>query len=194
MAPTKDGIVKDGDDIIALLAQHPRYASESTIIGTITTNQGLEEHITNKGKQFIRTSVGDAWVKSALTEHSACLGGEPSGHIIVRDITSGSDALVTTLLLIETAQKTDNMGFSTFKKHAQKKLSIPISQQLDLEHGPAQDMIKKYQTQLSSGRIIVRYSGTEPVLRICIESKHDQEINDMWHSLYDDFLQLHTGL
>jgi len=171
MAVTATGEVKNGDDILALLSQHVRYNKASAIVGTVMSNQGLEDFLCQKEKRLLRTAVGDKYVAEALQENNLLLGGEQSGHIIVKDLGTTGDGIVAALRMCEVFQATDNWNFKTFEKYPQVLISSAVTYKADLSQGPAFDVIKKAEQQLLSGRILVRYSGTENLLRVMVEEK-----------------------
>ncbi len=163
------GTLKDGDDILAILLDHPAYKHEAVIIGTIMSNQGFEAHLDATHKKLIRTAVGDRNVMDAMKKHHALLGAEPSGHVLLKDFSGTADGIFTALRLLEAIILTGNWNIDSFKKFSQYTVNIPISVKKDLSLEPFTSLIEHYKTQLNNGRIIVRYSGTEPVLRIMIE-------------------------
>lgn len=163
------GIIKDGDDILALLLNHPHYSKSSHIVGTIMTNQGLEFFLEKCNKKLIRTAVGDKYISACLLENNLILGGEPSGHIIARDYLLTGDGIFTALRVLETMTLTKNWEMKTFIKFPQIIINVPISFKKDLSITPFAQLIKQSQQALIQGRLIVRYSGTEHLLRIMIE-------------------------
>ncbi|MDP3889561.1 MAG: phosphoglucosamine mutase, partial [bacterium] len=104
----KDGEIKNGDDILALLTSHPNYQNQKQIVGTIMSNQGLSSFLGEKGKQMIRTQVGDKYISKLLEQEQLLLGGEQSGHIIMRDYLSTGDGIFTALRITETMILTNN--------------------------------------------------------------------------------------
>lgn len=164
------GDIKDGDDIIALLATHPRYAHQHTIVGTIMSNKGLEVHLQSQNKQLVRTPVGDKHISAYIKQHDLLLGGEQSGHIIMHDYISGGDGIFTALRILETVLVTGNKNLCTFTKYHQTLINIPVLIKKNLSQQPYADTISNYAQQLPNDRLEVRYSGTENVLRIMVES------------------------
>jgi len=168
---TPGGKIKDGDDILALLVDHPIFAQEDTIVGTVMTNYGLERFLEKKGKKLVRTPVGDKYVLAALHAHNAALGGEPSGHTIVAPYLTGADGIFTALLVAHVMLITDNWTLTTFGKYPQAHVTLPVKKKEDLTQEPYARIISEHQAHLTTGRSIVRYSGTESVLRIMIEDE-----------------------
>ncbi|MBA3954020.1 phosphoglucosamine mutase [Candidatus Dependentiae bacterium] len=172
MAVSGNGIVKDGDDILALLSNHPAYAHLDTLVGTVMTNQALEVFLHKRDKKLIRTAVGDKYIAQALTAHSLFLGGEPSGHIILRDKNKTGDGILVALRIIEALEHTDNWDMVTFLKYPQITLNIKVKRKKSLEEEPLLSLIEESKKQLRAGRLLVRYSGTEPLLRVMVEEQN----------------------
>ena len=170
MAINKDGEIKDGDDLLALLLEHPQYQKEHTVVGTIMSNKGLEVHLQQHNKQLIRTAVGDKYVAEQLEQHNLLLGAEQSGHIIIRDYLNTGDGIFTALRTLESIMYTNNWDLHTFKKFPQIIINVPISYKKDLTCAPLAHIIDTHKLQLPNGRLIVRYSGTENVVRVMIEN------------------------
>ena len=165
------GQVKDGDDLLAVLLTHSDFASEKGIVSTIMANQGLESYLTSLGKKFIRTNVGDKFVLQALEKEEMLLGGEPSGHIILRNLAKTGDGIIVALKVLQTILSNGNHLLTSFSKFPQVTVNVPIKRKKDLTHSPLSDYIILGKEQLGSGRLLVRYSGTEPIVRIMAEGK-----------------------
>jgi phosphoglucosamine mutase len=167
------GRVHDGDDIIHLLLQHPVYVEEKTVVGTIMSNQGLEVYVKSLHKKFYRTPVGDKHIAHYLQKYNLKLGAEPSGHVICNDFSFASDAIFVALRLIEA------MHVQTIKTHLEKypqaNYNITIKEKKDLLCSPFKEIIATFQEKINPGRLIVRYSGTEPVLRVTSECKTQEQ-------------------
>lgn len=184
MIVDKNGHNYDGDEILGILSQHPLF-KKSPVVGTIMSNQGLGQYLQEKNKIFFRASVGDKHVYQMMQQYHAMLGGEPSGHIIVEPFSYSGDGIFTAFLFIDTILK-ENIQMLPFKKFAQVSTHIDISVQQDLKQEPFANIIKKYETQLNPGRLVVRYSGTEPILRIMVESDNQQTATTIAHQLKDE--------
>lgn len=170
---TKDGIVKNGDDILSFLLYHPRYKKNTHVVGTIMANQGFEIFLKNQGRTLIRTNVGDSYVTQKLKEEQLTLGGEPSGHIILRDFSDTSDALFTALRICETALQKNDWTLATFTKFPQMIWGLPVTEKKDLTQERFATLIHKTEALLKGGRVLIRYSGTEPLLRVMIEAQEN---------------------
>lgn len=170
MTVTANGTIKDGDDVLALLSNHPTYATTKHIVGTIMSNEGLANYLAQRGKTLLRTPVGDKYIAERLATDNLLLGGEPSGHSIVRDLVATGDGILVALKVLETIALTDNKNFETFTKYPQLTTNLIVTTKEDLTREPFAGYIRTVKNGLSSGRIEVRYSGTEPVLRIMAEA------------------------
>lgn len=170
IAVNRWGQLKNGDDIIALLAQHPHYRASSGIVGTTMSNKGLENFVLSLGKNFVRTAVGDKHVSQALQSNNFIVGGEPSGHIVLRDYLPIGDGIFSALRVLETMLTTHNHDMTTFHHMPQIMLNIPLSINLNLKKAPFDELIALATSALPEGRLVVRQSGTEPLLRIMVEN------------------------
>ena len=177
------GETKNGDDILALLSQHTVYKDQNTLVGTVMSNQGLEVFLQNTGKKLLRTAVGDKYVLQALCENSFLLGGEQSGHIILKDLTATGDGILAALRICEVIQETNNWALNTFEKYPQILLNVTIAHKKDLNSSSIQAIIKAAEKNIISGRILFRYSGTENLLRVMVEEKDLQRAQTIAHNL-----------
>lgn len=184
------GDLYDGDDILALLLHHPLYQDTNSIVGTIMTNQGLQFYLQKLGKNLIRTPVGDKYISALLVEKNLLLGGEPSGHIITRDYLPTGDGIFIALRILETLLLCNNWHMKTFNKFPQIIVNVPISYKKDLTMNPYAQLINKSQNSLLEGRIIVRYSGTEKLLRIMIEDSNYDHASVIADHLAQEFLKV----
>lgn len=186
IAINRDGIIKNGDDILALLSTHPDYQSQPSIIGTIMSNVGFESWLHKQHKILIRAAVGDKYVAQKLDEYTALLGGEQSGHIILKNYTNTGDGILVALKILQTMLLRDNKNFETFTHYPQVLLTVPVKRMCDLSESPYHQLIQTAQQQMPLGRICVRYSGTEKnMLRIMVESEVLQDADAIAHHLAD---------
>jgi phosphoglucosamine mutase len=165
------GSIKNGDDLIALLTGHPAYKSEPAYIGTIISNQGLEQFLRSQNRELIRTAVGDKYVSEALITNNLFVGGEQSGHIILRDYLPTGDGIFTALRALETMLITGNKDLETFEPFPQITINVPITHRKNLDQEPFNSFITASKQKLPTGRLIVRYSGTESIIRIMVEER-----------------------
>ncbi len=169
---TRHGAIKDGDDILAILATHPAYEASTAIVGTIMTNHGLAMHLARSNKELIRTAVGDKYIIEQLSARKLLLGGETSGHIIATDYLASGDGIFAALRTIETMILHDNWDMVSFEKFPQIAINMPITQEYSLTQEPLSSIIATHEAMLPQGRIIVRFSGTEPILRVMTEDNN----------------------
>jgi len=190
VAVNRYGHLKNGDDILALLMQHPLYKQVPAVVGTSMTNQGFEMYLQKLQKKLIRTSVGDKYVAQAMVTNNLMLGGEPSGHIIARDYLNTGDGIFIALRLVETLLLLNNIDMSTFVKFPQIIINVPVEHKKDLNSEPLAQIICANQQLLIEGRLVVRYSGTEHLLRIMIEDADYDHAQAIGTQLSKQLLQL----
>jgi len=183
MAVNKHGAIKNGDDILALLTTHPTYQNSNTIVGTIMSNYGFEQFLITHNKQLLRTPVGDKYIAEQLQKNNLILGGEQSGHIILHDILNTGDGILVALKIIETLLYTNNWDFVTFDKYPQVLINVPVSCRKDLESEPLATIIAHAQSSLSAGRLVVRFSGTELLLRVMVEAASHTDAETIAYSI-----------
>ncbi len=165
------GEIKDGDDILSLLINNPDYKNIEKIVGTVMTNRGLEIFLKKQNIELIRTAVGDKYISETLNKENLLIGGEQSGHIILKNLSYMGDGILAALKILETIILTKNYNLETFKKYPQVLLNIPVKIKLALDAPPISQLIDLSKTQLQDGRLLVRYSGTENYLRIMVEEE-----------------------
>jgi phosphoglucosamine mutase len=174
------GTPRDGDDVLAALA--PRWKARgrlpgSAVVGTVMCNGGLEAHLRRHGIDLVRTPVGDRHVAAALRERGLALGAEPSGHILVPRPGGllAADGLVAALRVAEEMARTrGRLGdlLRGFARIPRAEAAVPVSRRPDLATDPAMAAASRAAeaTAGPGGRVLARYSGTEPKLRILVES------------------------
>ena len=183
-----DGEVLDGDDILYILSKE--IPDNSGVVGTLMTNKALELYFQNEGIEFIRADVGDKYVLQRLIERSWFLGGEPSGHIICLDSAPTGDAIVAALKLLNAIK--DN-GFSVkksledFKKFPQTLINLKVNNPNKIIISDQfWEKVTEIELQLGEdGRVLIRPSGTEPLIRIMVESKDSAISENLCNSLAD---------
>ena len=175
----RKGNILDGDDIMYILAYaNPnRVGSWSGIVGTAMTNLGCEEGIKKLGYKFKRADVGDKYVSQMLKKEGWMLGGEPSGHIICRDLVSTGDGTIAALKVISSLlilEKDPEDILRNYTKMPQINLNVEVDNKDILSDSDIQKKIKEIESDLTVGRVLVRPSGTESKIRVMVES--DDEI------------------
>jgi phosphoglucosamine mutase len=170
------GEVVDGDQLMAVIAQswHARGSlNGGGLVATIMSNLGLERHLASLGLGLERTAVGDRYVLEAMRAKGFNVGGEQSGHIILSDFTTTGDGLVAALQLLSVVREQGrpvSEVTSCFQKVPQLLQSVKFKDSKPLEHKNVKQAIAEGETRLgASGRLVIRVSGTEPVIRVMAE-------------------------
>jgi len=173
------GNLLDGDDILYILAfSNPnRTGAWSGIVGTLMTNYGLEDGLKKLGYKFKRANVGDKYVSEMLLEEGWLLGGESSGHIICRDLVSTGDGTIAALKTISSLlllEKTPSEVLSNYKKIPQALINVPVANKDIVNDSNIQKKIKEIESDLTVGRVLIRPSGTENLIRVMVESESEE--------------------
>ena len=173
IAVNRFGQVKDGDDILAILSNSQEYKNQKQIVGTVMSNLGLERYLNNYNKELIRAQVGDKYILKSLEEKNLLLAGEPSGHIIMKNLLSSGDGILASIKLSEIAILNNNLNLDSFEKYPQIIINIQVKEKKeDLNSENIKNIIENAKEKISfDGKILIRYSGTENYLRIMTESK-----------------------
>ncbi|PIE00468.1 MAG: phosphoglucosamine mutase [Thiothrix nivea] len=166
----------DGDEALAIIAAFRRNEEglKTGVVGTLMSNLGLEKAIKGFGMPFYRANVGDRYVVSQMMEHNCLLGGEGSGHLIVRDHTPTGDGIVAALqilrAMIATGQSLHDIKH-VMNKYPQTLVNVPVKQRINLDTATGvQDAVKQVESRLGErGRVLLRASGTEPLIRVMVE-------------------------
>ena len=172
----EDGAVADGDDLLLVLARARQAAGalDGGVVGTEMSNRGLERALAERGIPFARAAVGDRHVLAMLRARGWQLGGETSGHVICRELAPGGDGLLTalqTLAALAVLGQTLAAARADLRKHPQVMVNVPRSGE-DAAGGAVEAAVAGARAQLGArGRVLVRPSGTEPLLRIMVESE-----------------------
>ena len=191
LAVAKDGSVIDGDQILAILA--PAMKENQTLVNnhvviTVMANLGLKNYLQSAGIEVIETPVGDRHVLSAMEVGGYNLGGEQSGHIILADYATTGDGTLTALHLMQRMKQT---GLS-LSKLAQVMKKLPqvlinvsgVDRNLGVSHPKILAEVDRLRDQLGdAGRILLRPSGTEPVVRVMVEAPTDQQAAEVAQAL-----------
>lgn len=183
----ENGQVIDGDFIIMACAKHMKETKQlknNTVVITIMTNLGFHVACREAGIIVRETGVGDRYVTEEMLNCGAVLGGEQSGHIVFFDHHTSGDGMLTALqllkLLKETKQPASSME-TTMKKFPQILLNVPVKEKPPLEDMP--EVQKAIQGAIEilkdSGRVVIRYSGTEMKCRVMIEGENDEQITEL---------------
>ncbi len=173
-----EGNVLDGDDILYILGfSNPnRSGPWSGIIGTHMSNFGLEDGLKKLGYKFKRADVGDKFVIEKLHKEGWLLGGEPSGHIICRDLVSTGDGTIAALKTISSLlilEKKAKEVLENYTKIPQILNNVVVKNKDIVNDSKIQSKIKEIQSDLTVGRVLVRPSGTENKIRVMVESESE---------------------
>ena len=173
-----------GDKLIGALAVHLKNQNRlknSSVVATVMSNQGLENYLKLNGIKLKRSAVGDKHVLDEMKKIDSNFGGEQSGHIIFSDFAKTGDGLVSALqafAYIITIDKKTSLAFDVFELFPQEQNNIKISKKVPIEKiKGAKELLKEIEDKKM--RHLVRYSGTENLLRILIEGEHKRELKEM---------------
>ena len=185
------GQLIDGDELIFVIAKHRHQNGGcSGVAGTLMSNLGMERSLKKLGVPFVRTKVGDRYVIEALRERKWQLGGESSGHIICSDLTTTGDGVVAALQVLHAMRET-SIPLNTLKKAMQKypqiMVNVPIGTDFNLKKFPLiQKAIDEAEKELKDrGRILLRPSGTEPLVRVMVEAEDSELVNKIVRRVAD---------
>ncbi len=186
----ESGSILDGDDILLAWARTLRANSQlpgGRVVATVMSNFGLEGVLRDEGMELIRCPVGDRAVWLAMTEHGAALGGEQSGHIICSHYGVSGDGLLTGshLLAIAADRGVPISALSGLERLPQILVNVAVARKQPFEELPrvSRELAHAHESLDGRGRILLRYSGTEPVARVMIEGEDGAEIRDLANSI-----------
>nr|NJM03728.1 hypothetical protein [Desulfobacula sp.] len=186
IAVDENGKEVTGDGILAICSQHAKQRNKLTsniVVSTIMSNIGLTEFLTNHGIHHIRADVGDRKVLEEMQKCGALIGGEDSGHMIFLDLHTTGDGLLSALKLIEVLMETGqslSVLASDMITYPQALMNVPVNKSKPdiLKNNKIVNTIKAIEKKLGSkGRVLIRYSGTQPLLRVMVEGP-DQKTTD----------------
>jgi phosphoglucosamine mutase len=172
------GRIVDGDQILYVIARARKEAGtlRTPVVGTVMSNLGLEVALRDSGIDFLRAPVGDRYVLAMLRDTGGTLGGETSGHILCLDKTTTGDGLVSALQVLGVMKQTGRSLAelaSGMKKFPQVLLNVKVAKRFDPSAVPSvQEAVQKIEKRMGGdGRVVLRASGTEPVIRVMVEGK-----------------------
>jgi phosphoglucosamine mutase len=182
----ESGSILNGDDILLVWARALRANSQlpgGRVVATVMSNFGLEDAMREEGMELIRCPVGDRAVWLAMTEHGATLGGEQSGHIICSHHGVSGDGLLTGshVLAIAADRGLAVSELSDLERLPQVLINVAVTKKLPLAGLPkvSRELAHVYESLDGRGRVLLRYSGTEPVARVMIEGEDADEIQTL---------------
>ena len=179
----ENGHEVNGDHLLAMIAKNLKDKNMlqlNTIVGTIMSNKGLEEYLSEIGINLIRSKVGDRHVVEEMRKQGVTLGGEPSGHIIINNFCTTGDAIIASLQVLASIceeKKSISELTNLFPLYHQAHNNIQCNSSDSLDDSLINKLIEEKKDELGKkGRIIIRKSGTEPIVRVMIESE-DSDLN-----------------
>jgi phosphoglucosamine mutase len=181
----ENGELVDGDEILAIAALDLLVAgrlTQNTVVATVMSNFGLDEALAAQGGKVIRTKVGDRYVIEEMMKQNFNLGGEQSGHVIFRDFTTTGDGIISALQILRIMHKSGqplSKLKTCLKKYPQAQRDVVVTSKPPLEE--LRDVTKlrdEIERELAGqGRVLLRYSGTEPKIRLLIEGREFEKIH-----------------
>jgi phosphoglucosamine mutase len=183
MLVDRQGALVDGDEILAILveSQRRRGAPPAVVVGTVMSNLGLEIALRERGVQLLRAAVGDRYVVDEMRRAGALLGGEASGHIVMLEKHSTGDGLLAALAVCREMRecKRDLAALrGVMSRFPQVLLNVRVTGRRELaEIAPLQKAIAGVERALDGrGRVLVRFSGTEPLVRVMVEGEDERSV------------------
>jgi len=182
----EDGRLIDGDQLLYVLVRDRlnNAGLRGPVVGTVMTNLGLELALRDLGVDFLRASVGDRHVLAMLKEHGGILGGETSGHLICLDKTTTGDGLVTALQILAVMRRTGSSLkalVAGMPQLPQRMINVRITESVDLGEQPAiREAVRAAEAELGDrGRVVLRASGTEPLIRVMVEGESQASVDTL---------------
>jgi phosphoglucosamine mutase len=180
------GRLIDGDQILYVLATAWKEEGRlhGPVVGTVMSNLGLERALQEQDIEFRRAAVGDRYVLEALKQEGGVIGGETSGHMIVLDQTTTGDGVITALQVLAVMKRTGRKLsdlVAGMPKYPQTMLNVRTEERMDPYASPQiRDAVTAAEGELAaSGRIVLRASGTEPVIRVMVEGQDEKQVNSV---------------
>lgn len=192
------GNLVDGDDILYIIARHRQKQGKMTggVVGTVMSNLGLELAMKDMGIDFVRAKVGDRYVMSELTKRNWLLGGESSGHVLCLDKTTTGDGIISALQVLY-ALKDSGGPLSALCKDMQKMpqcmVNVPLKNtethsksKSVLDKPEVKTCVEQVEKKLGNkGRVLLRPSGTEPLIRVMVEAESEQDVQSFANEIAD---------
>lgn len=184
------GRTVDGDQLVYIIAKANKRAGKlkGPVVGTVMSNLGLEHALQKEGIEFKRAKVGDRYVMELLKETGGTLGGETSGHLLCLDHTTTGDALISALQVLAIMKQTGSSLAelaAPMPKYPQVMENVRVAKKIDPFSSPQiVEAVKRAEARLaSSGRIVLRPSGTEPVIRVMVEGSEEKLVREICREL-----------
>jgi phosphoglucosamine mutase len=180
---SETGKLVDGDGVLLVAGRYLKSAGKlkgDVIVGTTMANLGLERALEKSNLHLARTAVGDRYVLEEMQRIGANLGGEQSGHILFLDDATTGDGMLTAIKVASIVSVCGSLGklLSDLKIFPQKIVNIRVKTKPDLESLPeVSQALKQAERALGdSGRVVLRYSGTEPLARVMVEAEREDDV------------------
>jgi phosphoglucosamine mutase len=178
------GRLIDGDRLLYVIARDRHALGELTgpVVGTVMSNLGLEHALRAEGIAFMRAAVGDRYVLEMLRKHGGVLGGETSGHLLCLDRTTTGDGLVSALQVLAVMKRTGRSLAelaSGMPQFPQVMVNVRVRERIDPKASPViQEAVRAVEAKLgSTGRVVLRASGTEPLIRVMVEGEDEAVVS-----------------
>jgi phosphoglucosamine mutase len=187
----RSGRIIDGDAVLLMAARAMKSAGHltgDTVVATVMSNLGLEKALARDGIRMVRTPVGDKYVLEEMVRLGAALGGEQSGHVIFREYATTGDGLLTALRVFEIARRA-GMGLDELTAdlhiYPQKLVNIRVREKRDFAEVPSvnREIQRAEKAMAGSGRVLVRYSGTELLARVMVEAADQGHVDTFTASI-----------
>jgi phosphoglucosamine mutase len=178
------GSLLDGDEMLAVIGLdllREGKLSKNTLVATVMSNLGLDECFAAAGGTVLRAGVGDRYVLEQMLAHDLNVGGEQSGHVILRDYNTTGDGLVTALELLRIMKRTGKPLSELrcgLRKYPQQLVNVRVRERISIEQIPEiANEVRAVEKELGSqGRVLLRYSGTEPKIRLLVETRDEAKL------------------
>ena len=187
------GEIVDGDELIYIIAKSRLEAGQMSgpVVGTLMTNLGMEHGLKQLGINLLRANVGDRYVLEMMSEHKSILGGENSGHIICLDKTTTGDGIIAALqIMAEMHDSGKNLHElkSGMQKYPQVLINVKTTKKVNPDSDEAiQKAVRAVEEKLGDkGRVLLRASGTEPLIRVMVEGEHADLVKNYAQQLAED--------
>lgn len=185
-----DGRLLDGDDLLYVIAgdRHARGELPGPVVGTVMSNLGLERAFAARNIPFRRARVGDRYVMQLLRQTGGTVGGETSGHLICLDRATTGDGIVAALQVLQAAARS---GLPVHElaagvvKLPQRLINVKLTRRMEVDGNPVlNDAVAEAERRLDGrGRVLLRASGTEPVVRVMVEGEDENEVGEVCRAL-----------
>lgn len=189
----ENGEIVDGDEILAIAAVDmlkSKRLRENTLVATVMSNFGLDEALAPRGGKVIRAKVGDRYVLEEMMQRDLNLGGEQSGHMIFRDFTTTGDGIISALQVLRIIRSTGKPLTELkrcLSKYPQAQRNLRVREKMPIEKIPrVPELVADAEKELNGrGRVLLRYSGTEPKIRLLIEGRELAQIDRQANRIAD---------